>query len=74
MDNWYVYIIEKQGRLYVGITTASQNRMRQHGGLGPLYTEGPMSRTDAAAREKNLKGWTREKKLNLIARASSNRG
>jgi hypothetical protein len=42
MDNWYVYIIDKRGKLYVGITTDMENRMRQHGVTKPLFYEGPM--------------------------------
>jgi len=30
MDNWWVYIIQKETKLYVGITTDLENRMRQH--------------------------------------------
>ncbi len=74
MSDWWVYIVDRRGKLYVGITTDLANRMRQHGGLSPVYTEGPMSRTGAAARERNVKGWRREKKLSLIARATSSRG
>ncbi len=66
--------MDRRGKLYVGITTDLANRMRQHGGLSPVYTEGPMSRSGAAARERNVKGWRREKKLSFIARATSNRG
>jgi len=29
MNNWYVYIIDKEGKLYVGVTTDLENRMRQ---------------------------------------------
>jgi len=71
MDNWWVYIIEKQTKFYVGITTDLGNRMRQHGQSVPLYQEGPMTRMDAAKREKTLKGWGRKKKLELIEKASS---
>jgi predicted GIY-YIG superfamily endonuclease len=45
--------------------------MRQHGQSVPLYQEGPMTRMDAAKREKTLKGWGRKKKLELIEKASS---
>jgi predicted GIY-YIG superfamily endonuclease len=31
MCKWWVYIVEKKGKLYVGITTDMENRMRQHG-------------------------------------------
>jgi predicted GIY-YIG superfamily endonuclease len=30
MTDWYVYIIDKKGKFYVGITTDLPNRMRQH--------------------------------------------
>jgi predicted GIY-YIG superfamily endonuclease len=65
-----MYIIDRDGRLYTGITTDLVNRMRQHGRSAPLYREGPMSRTNAVKREKELKGWSRKKKLELIAKAS----
>ena len=64
-------MVEKGALLYVGITTDLANRMRQHGQSAPLYQEGPMSKTDAAKRERTLKGWGRKKKQKLIARASS---
>jgi putative endonuclease len=70
MDNWWVYIVEKKTVLYVGITTDLENRMRQHGQPTPLYYEGPISKTDALKRERTLKGWSRSKKLELIASAS----
>ena len=67
MNNWFVYIIEKKGKLYVGINTDLPNRMRQHGVQKPLYREGPMGKAEALKRERTLKGWTRKKKLELIA-------
>ena len=30
-ENWWVYIIDKHGKLYVGITTDLENRIRQYG-------------------------------------------
>jgi predicted GIY-YIG superfamily endonuclease len=71
MDNWWVYIVEKKTRLYVGITIDLENRMRQHGQRAPLYYEGPISKADALKRERILKGWSRKKKLELITKASS---
>jgi len=71
MKNWWVYIIEKRAKLYVGITTDLPNRMRQHGVTKPLYQEGPMSKAEALKRERSLKGWSRKKKLELIDKASS---
>jgi len=71
MYNWWVYIVEKKTGLYVGITTDLENRMRQQGQRAPLYYEGPISKTDALKRERILKGWSRRKKLELVAKASS---
>ena len=67
MNIWYVYIIDKEGKLYVGVTTDLENRMRQHGVAEPLYFEGPMPKADALKRERSLKGWSRAKKMALIA-------
>ena len=61
MNNWFVYIVEKREKLYVGITTDLENRMRQHGVQKPLYHEGPMNKSEALKRERLLKGWRREK-------------
>jgi putative endonuclease len=66
MDNWYVYIIDKKGKLYVGITTDLENRMRQHGVEKHLYKEGPFEKEAAAKRERQIKKWSRDKKLKLI--------
>jgi putative endonuclease len=71
MNDWYVYIIDKEGKLYVGVTTDLENRMRQHGVEKPLYFEGPMGKADALKQERTLKGWRREKKLALIKDSSS---
>jgi predicted GIY-YIG superfamily endonuclease len=70
MDNWWVYIIQKETKLYVGITTDLENRVRQHGRPNSPYLEGPMSKNDALKRERMLKGWSRTKKLDLIVNAS----
>jgi len=70
MNIWYVYIIDKEGKLYVGVTTDLENRMRQHGAAKPLYFEGPMPKAEALKRERVLKGWRREKKLALIDSSS----
>ena len=71
MSEWWVYIVEKREKLYVGITTDLPNRMRQHGAVVPLYQEGPMYKAEALKRERTLKRWTRKKKLSLISKASS---
>jgi predicted GIY-YIG superfamily endonuclease len=70
MRNWYVYIVDKRGKLYVGITTDLPNRVRQHGATLPLYHEGPMPKSEALQREGTLKGWTKKKKLELIRKSS----
>ena len=70
VHNWWVYIIQKSGKFYTGITTDLDNRMRQHGKSAPAYTEGPMSRTDAASRERQIKKWTRDEKMQLILKRS----
>ena len=71
MNNWFAYIIEKKGKLYVGITTDLPDRMRQHAVQIPLYHEGPMGKAEVLKRERTLKGWSGKKKLDFIAQASS---
>jgi predicted GIY-YIG superfamily endonuclease len=67
---WYVYICNRGGQLYTGITTALAHRMRQHGAQ-LLYSEPYEDKHHAARREKQIKSWTRAKKLAQIAGASS---
>ena len=74
MDNWWVYICNKKDRLYVGITTHLANRLRQHGNPVLLDNEGPLTKTEAVERERQIKGWSREKKLKLIIEKPSNPG
>ena len=63
---WHVYICDRQGQLYTGITTDINHRMKQHK-AHLLYSESHENRESAAARERQIKGWTRSKKLALIA-------
>ncbi len=63
---WYVYIINKKDCLYTGITTDLNNRMRQHGRARPLYIEEFQDKRVAARREREIKGWRKGKKLELI--------
>jgi predicted GIY-YIG superfamily endonuclease len=42
----------------------------QHGGSRLLYKEESLTKKEAVAREKQIKGWRREKKLELIAKGS----
>ena len=62
---WYVYICNRRGQLYTGITTDIKHRMKQHKAK-LLYTEKFADKHDAAKREREIKGWRREKKLDLI--------
>jgi predicted GIY-YIG superfamily endonuclease len=71
MSDWYVYIIDKHEKFYVGVTTDLENRMRQHVVERPLHLEGPMPKAEALKRERSLKGWRREKKMALIKESSS---
>jgi hypothetical protein len=47
MAMWWLYLCEKKGRFYVGITTDLDNRLRQHGGPPLLYKGGPLTREEA---------------------------
>jgi putative endonuclease len=76
---WYVYVLEcLDGSFYIGMTWKPDIRFDQHeSGLGGKYTgehgikrlaylEEYDSLEVTRLREKQLKGWTREKKLKLI--------
>jgi putative endonuclease len=62
---WYVYICLRGNRLYTGITTDLAHRMGQHRAK-LLYSEDCDDRYQAARRERQIKGWSRSKKLELI--------
>ena len=77
---WYLYILEcNDGSYYTGITTDIPNRIELHNkGKGAKYTrshkpvkltyyEECKSETEARKREREIKGWSREKKENLIS-------
>ncbi|HHE73974.1 MAG TPA: GIY-YIG nuclease family protein [Desulfobacteraceae bacterium] len=66
---WHVYICDRNGTLYTGITTDLEPRMHQHGAR-LLYSEPYSDRFQAAKREKQIKGWRRAKKLALIGKVS----
>lgn len=76
----YVYLLRcANGTIYVGQTRDISARMsRHHSGTGArhtagikpmelIYQEGPMPFADALARERQLKKWSRAKKLALAA-------
>ncbi len=63
---WYVYICNRKDKLYTGITTHLNKRMRQHD-AELLYSEVHSDKYSAAERERQIKGWSRKKKMALIA-------
>lgn len=75
---WYLYILLCDNTsLYVGITNDLNHRLRQHQNHNStytkqfntfklVYTQKFSNRSDAVAREKQIKGWTKQKKLDLI--------
>ena len=75
---WYVYILDcKNKSLYTGVTKDLDRRYKEHlkrtshyTGYNPpskiLYTESFPTKSEALKREKQIKGWTRRKKLALI--------
>jgi predicted GIY-YIG superfamily endonuclease len=65
---WYLYIIEKHGKYYTGITTHLKNRLQQHGNSPLLYKETFTDKHQAAKRERQIKGFSRAKKEKLIAK------
>lgn len=65
---WYLYIVEKNNKLYTGITTDVKNRLRQHGNPPLLYKKSFKDKYQGAKREKEVKGWDRMKKLDLITK------
>ncbi|MDA1208880.1 MAG: GIY-YIG nuclease family protein [bacterium] len=78
--SWYVYIAQaRTGRYYTGITQNPNQRMIDHKrGKGAkfahdqgldhfTYISPPLiTKSEARKREIQIKGWTREKKENLI--------
>ncbi|MET4044359.1 MULTISPECIES: GIY-YIG nuclease family protein [unclassified Bradyrhizobium] len=79
---YYVYILASghHGTLYIGITNSLQRRLEEHrSGKGSkfvkrygvhrlVYTETFERAEDAIAREKQLKRWKRDWKIELIER------
>ncbi len=80
---YHVYIMASLGgALYIGITGNLQRRVQEHkhdllAGFTRryrvhrlVYVEGTPDVRDAIAREKQLKGWTRRRKVELIESAN----
>ena len=76
---YYVYLLQcSDGTIYTGITTDVERRFQEHkNGKGGhytssrkavklLYTEKQKNRSNALKREAEIKGWRREKKLDLV--------
>lgn len=77
---YFVYMLASDSReLYVGVTNDLMRRVAQHrGGVAPdgytaqhttthlVYCESTRDVLAAIIREKQIKGWTRRKKLDLI--------
>lgn len=79
MDTYYVYILSSKAKvLYVGMTNNLARRMYEHKNkLNPgftakynvdslVYFEEVENEMAAKKREKQIKGWLREKKIKLI--------
>jgi putative endonuclease len=77
---WFCYMLECSDRsFYVGIAVDVEERVRRHNwGVGPEYTakrrpvklvwsECCGSSEAARLREKEVKGWSRKKKIELLA-------
>ncbi len=81
MSNYYVYILTNKTKtvLYIGVTNNLFRRVEEHRlGLVEGFTKKYKTKTlvyaqafnsplEAIVAEKKLKGWTRQKKENLIA-------
>jgi putative endonuclease len=76
---WYVYIVQcEDSSFYTGTTDDPERRFKEHStkrggrytklhrGVELLYTEAFPTKREALDRERQIKGWRREKKINLI--------
>lgn len=79
MQDWFLYIIQcKNGGFYTGVTTDLQRRFQEHkekrGGRYTrlskveklVYSEKYSNIETALKRERQIKGWRKKKKENLI--------
>ena len=75
---WYVYILNCDKKtFYVGMTNDLESRLTEHrskqsfftkkfSDINIVYSEQFNSKTEAAKREQQLKGWSRAKKVALM--------
>ncbi len=76
---WFVYIVKcKDNSLYTGITTNIKRRIEQHNNkIGAkslrskipvflVHSEKFVNQIEAAKREREIKGWNKNKKLKFI--------
>ena len=82
MSDWYVYMVSNNAHtLYTGMTNDLPNRVRQHkegtyeNAFTARYTfdrlvwfETQPSKSAAARREKQIKAWTRLRRIGLVER------
>jgi putative endonuclease len=80
---WVVYLLlGNQKIIYTGITDDLKNRLRQHKNgqskftkrfkeIELIYTENFETKTKAAKREREIKGWSRNKKIEKLGLPSS---
>ena len=84
MDRYYVYIMTNRSRtLYTGITNNMERRVFEHKNhliegftkkyriTKLVYYEATNDVREAIAREKQIKGWLRKKKVDLIESMNS---
>jgi predicted GIY-YIG superfamily endonuclease len=76
---WFIYILKcKDGSFYTGYTDDLDRRFSEHinkkgghytsshGVLKRIYSESFQTKAEALRREKQIKGWSREKKIRLL--------
>ena len=75
---WYLYILLCDNtKFYTGITNNLTHRLKQHqnhnstytkqfDSIKLIYTQQFLNRSDAVLRERQIKSWSKQKKLTLI--------
>lgn len=82
MSLWVYILTNRSGTLYTGVTNDVERRLAEHwegaGFTGRyaidrlVYAEEHARAADAIAREKQIKGWRRSKKVALVTSANPN--